>query len=79
MVFSEAEERATRAAKRVAAGTVWVNCFFVRELAAAWEAAPTPGLGREGGNWDFDSYCDVMNIARRKDHLPRSFSIGVGL
>jgi hypothetical protein len=21
------------------------------------------GVGREGGNWSFDSYCDVKNIA----------------
>ncbi|MGH7935279.1 MAG: aldehyde dehydrogenase family protein, partial [Candidatus Binataceae bacterium] len=34
MVFSRNERRAWRVASRVTAGSVWVNCFFVRDLAA---------------------------------------------
>ncbi|MGH7248098.1 MAG: aldehyde dehydrogenase family protein, partial [Pseudomonadota bacterium] len=34
MVFSRSEGRAMRLAQRLVAGSVWVNCFFVRELAA---------------------------------------------
>ena len=65
-IFSRSEERAMRLAKQVVAGTVWVNCFFVRELAAPFGGSRNSGIGREGGNWSFDFYCDVKNIAAMK-------------
>ncbi len=43
------------------AGTVWVNCFFVRDLAAPFGGARQSGIGREGGTWSFDFYADVKN------------------
>src|SRR5690606_29601019 len=54
-------ERAERVSKRLVAGTVWVNCFFVRDLRAPFGGARMSGIGREGGNWSFDFYCDVKN------------------
>jgi 5-carboxymethyl-2-hydroxymuconic-semialdehyde dehydrogenase len=66
VIFSKNEVRAMRMAKRVVAGTVWVNCFFVRELAAPFGGSRNSGIGREGGNWSFDFYCDVKNIAAMK-------------
>jgi len=66
VIFSKSEERAMRLAKRIVAGTVWVNCFFVRELAAPFGGSRNSGIGREGGNWSFDFYCDVKNIAAMK-------------
>jgi acyl-CoA reductase-like NAD-dependent aldehyde dehydrogenase len=66
MVFSRNQERAMRIASHVTAGTVWVNCFFVRELAAPFGGARNSGIGREGGNWSFDFFCDIKNIAALK-------------
>jgi len=63
MVFSKSEQRAMRIASQLVAGTVWVNCFFVRELAAPFGGSRDSGIGREGGNWSFDFFCDVKNIA----------------
>ena len=63
MIFSRNEERAMRLASQVVAGTVWVNCFFVRELAAPFGGSRDSGIGREGGTWSFDFYCDVKNVA----------------
>ncbi|WP_199931031.1 aldehyde dehydrogenase [Streptomyces sp. CB02923] len=54
-------ERADRVGARLVAGTVWVNCFFVRDLAAPFGGSRESGLGREGGDWSFDFYCDVKN------------------
>jgi aminomuconate-semialdehyde/2-hydroxymuconate-6-semialdehyde dehydrogenase len=65
-LFSKSEERAMRIAKQLVAGTVWVNCFFVRELAAPFGGSRDSGIGREGGNWSFDFYSDVKNIAALK-------------
>ncbi len=53
-------------AERVVAGTLWVNCFFIRELAAPFGGSRDSGIGREGGHWSFDFYCDVKNIAVKK-------------
>jgi 5-carboxymethyl-2-hydroxymuconic-semialdehyde dehydrogenase len=38
-----------------------VNCFFVRDLAAPFGGNGHSGIGREGGTWSFDFYCDVKN------------------
>jgi 5-carboxymethyl-2-hydroxymuconic-semialdehyde dehydrogenase len=53
-------------AERIVAGTLWVNCFFVRDLAAPFGGSRDSGIGREGGVWSFDFYCDVKNISVRK-------------
>jgi acyl-CoA reductase-like NAD-dependent aldehyde dehydrogenase len=66
VIFSRNEERAIRLARQVVAGTVWVNCFFVRDLSAPFGGSRNSGIGREGGNWSFDFYCDVKNIAASK-------------
>ena len=50
-----------RVAAQLDAGTVWVNCFFVRDLAAPFGGNGSSGIGREGGTWSFDFYCDVKN------------------
>ncbi len=73
-VFTGDEARARRIAARVRAGTVWVNCFFVRDLAAPFGGRGISGIGREGGEWSFDFYCDVKNVAVRRDgfELPKA-------
>jgi 5-carboxymethyl-2-hydroxymuconic-semialdehyde dehydrogenase len=63
MVYTRDEARARRVADRLVAGTVWVNCFFVRDLAAPFGGAKLSGIGREGGTWSFDFYCDVKNVS----------------
>ncbi|WP_018566118.1 aldehyde dehydrogenase [Streptomyces sp. PsTaAH-124] len=65
-------ERAARVTARLVAGTVWVNCFFVRDLKAPFGGSRHSGVGREGGTWSFDFYCDVKNTVTApkgfKDH-----------
>jgi len=53
--------RAERIAGQLVAGTVWVNCFFVRDLRAPFGGSRKSGIGREGGVWSFDFYADVKN------------------
>jgi aminomuconate-semialdehyde/2-hydroxymuconate-6-semialdehyde dehydrogenase len=55
------DARAEQVTSRVVAGTVWVNCFYVRDLRAPFGGSRESGIGREGGNWSFDFYCDVKN------------------
>ncbi|HUB41162.1 MAG TPA: aldehyde dehydrogenase [Streptosporangiaceae bacterium] len=60
-LFTSDRERAEQVASQLAAGTVWVNCFFVRDLRAPFGGARQSGIGREGGTWSFDFYADVKN------------------
>ncbi|MGY6025120.1 aldehyde dehydrogenase [Streptomyces spinosirectus] len=55
------QERAGRVTAQLVAGTVWVNCFFVRDLQAPFGGSRHSGVGREGGTWSFDFYCDLKN------------------
>lgn len=66
VVFTRDQARADRIAEALVAGTVWVNCFFVRDLSAPFGGSRQSGIGREGGHWSFDFYCDVKNIVHRK-------------
>ena len=66
VLFTTNEARAMRIASQVVAGTLWVNCFFVRDLAAPFGGSRSSGIGREGGSWSFDFYCDIKNISVRK-------------
>jgi aminomuconate-semialdehyde/2-hydroxymuconate-6-semialdehyde dehydrogenase len=54
-------ERAERVSARLSAGTVWVNCFFVRDLGAPFGGNGHSGIGREGGIHSFDFYCNIKN------------------
>ncbi|MBS1691472.1 MAG: aldehyde dehydrogenase [Actinobacteria bacterium] len=54
-------QRAERVSSALSAGTVWVNCFFVRDLGAPFGGNGQSGIGREGGTWSFDFYSDIKN------------------
>jgi aminomuconate-semialdehyde/2-hydroxymuconate-6-semialdehyde dehydrogenase len=54
-------ERAERVSAAINAGTVWINCFFVRDLGAPFGGNGRSGIGREGGIYSFDFYSDIKN------------------
>ena len=64
-LFTQDEAKARRISEAVVAGLVWVNCFFVRDLAQPFGGAKKSGIGREGGMWSFDFYCNIKNITHR--------------
>jgi 5-carboxymethyl-2-hydroxymuconic-semialdehyde dehydrogenase len=61
ILYTGDSARAERVSRRLIAGTVWVNCFFVRDLRAPFGGTKNSGIGREGGQWSFDFYADVKN------------------
>jgi len=67
MVYTGDAERAERVGNQLDAGTVWVNCFFVRNLASPFGGDGLSGIGREGGTWSFDFFCNVKNLSVRHD------------
>ncbi|HEX7992849.1 MAG TPA: aldehyde dehydrogenase, partial [Streptosporangiaceae bacterium] len=72
-LFTGDRVRADRIAGQLRAGTIWVNCFFVRDLRAPFGGAGQSGIGREGGTWSFDFYCDVKNTV----YAPAGWRAGV--
>ena len=68
IVYTGDPERAERVSSRLVAGTVWVNCFFVRDLQAPFGGSRNSGIGREGGTWSFDFYADVKNTVTSPEH-----------
>ncbi|MDO8645335.1 MAG: aldehyde dehydrogenase [Candidatus Planktophila sp.] len=61
VVVSGNHEHAEKITKNLVAGTIWVNCFFVRDLKAPFGGSKKSGIGRDGGTWSFDFYADVKN------------------
>ena len=66
-VFTGDDQRAGRVSARLTAGTVWVNCFFIRDLRAPFGGTGLSGIGREGGTWSFDFYSDIKNTVYAAD------------
>jgi aminomuconate-semialdehyde/2-hydroxymuconate-6-semialdehyde dehydrogenase len=68
MLFTENLSRAHRVSSRLRAGTVWVNCFFIRDLRTPFGGVGDSGVGREGGDFSREFFTEpkavVMQINR---------------
>jgi len=62
MVFTENARRAHRVARAVRAGTVWVNCYFVRDLRAPFGGFKDSGIGREGGKHSREFFTEAKTV-----------------
>jgi len=67
MVFTENLSRAHRVAAQLHAGTVWVNCFFIRDLRAPFGGFGESGIGREGGNFSRDFMTEPKAVVMQID------------
>lgn len=72
MLFTENLVRAHRFSAAVRVGTVWVNCFFIRDLRAPFGGVGASGVGREGGTFSREFFTEpkavVMQIAPPTPH-----------
>ena len=62
MVFTRDLSRAHRASAALRAGTVWVNCFFVRDLRAPFGGVGDSGIGREGGTFSREFFTEPKAV-----------------
>ncbi len=69
-----AVEHATAVAERVRTGFIWINSFGIRDLQAPFGGIKRSGVGREGGDWSFEFFCDVKDIVLPKKPFKASFS-----
>lgn len=65
---------ATAVAQCVRTGFIWVNSFGIRDLAAPFGGIKRSGVGREGGDWSFEFFCDVKDVIVPKKPFRASFS-----
>ena len=65
--------RAHRVASSVESGMTWVNSHNVRDLRTPFGGVKNSGLGREGGDYAFEFYCDVeaIHVAMGTHRIPR--------
>ncbi len=62
MVFTENLSRAHRVSEALRAGTVWVNCFFIRDLRARFGGVGASGVGREGGSFSREFFTEPKAV-----------------
>jgi betaine-aldehyde dehydrogenase/5-carboxymethyl-2-hydroxymuconic-semialdehyde dehydrogenase len=62
IVYTGSLGRADRVGRSLRAGTVWVNCFLVRDLTAPFGGMGSSGIGREGGDHALDFYSDLKTL-----------------
>jgi aminomuconate-semialdehyde/2-hydroxymuconate-6-semialdehyde dehydrogenase len=67
MVFTENLSRAHRVSAALRAGTVWVNCFFIRDLRAPFGGVGASGVGREGGEFSRDFFTEPKAVVMQID------------
>ena len=61
-IFTRDLQRAHRVARRIRAGIVWVNCWFVRDLRTPFGGMRESGIGREGGRFSLEFYSELKNV-----------------
>ena len=65
-VWTQNLTRAHRVAERINTGTVWVNCWLVRDLRVPFGGMKQSGVGREGGEEALRFFTEAKNICIAK-------------
>jgi len=61
-VWTESSGRTHRVSQQLDVGTVWVNCWMVRDLNVPFGGAKKSGIGREGLDDSLNFYTEVKTI-----------------
>lgn len=67
-VWTNNLSRAHRIAEHLRAGTVWINCWLVRDLRVPFGGVKQSGIGREGGEEALRFFTEPRNICLRYTH-----------
>src|SRR6266480_1284182 len=65
-VWTQNLSRAHRVAERISTGTVWVNCWLVRDLRVPFGGMKASGVGREGGEEALRFFTEPKNVCIAK-------------
>ena len=61
-VWTQNLNRAHRVAEQIHTGTVWVNCWLVRDLRVPFGGMKASGVGREGGTEALHFFTEAKNV-----------------
>ena len=70
-VWTNDLSRAHRMAEAITAGTVWINCWMIRDLSVPFGGMKNSGVGREGGEESLRFFTEPKNVCIR---VPRGTS-----
>ncbi len=65
MVWTTNLNTAHKVAHEVKTGTMWVNCFFVRDLRAPFGGYKDSGMGREGGAYSHEFFTEAKAVVMK--------------
>jgi aminomuconate-semialdehyde/2-hydroxymuconate-6-semialdehyde dehydrogenase len=68
-IWTENLGRAHRMAESVASGTIWINCWMVRDLRVPFGGTKASGVGREGGEEALRFFTEPKNVCI---HIPEA-------
>ncbi len=61
-ILTENLSRAHRVGRRLEAGLIWVNSWFLRDLRTSFGGSKSSGIGREGGAHSLEFYTERSNL-----------------
>ena len=72
-VWTNDIRRAHRVAHAIDTGMCWINSQNVRDLRTPFGGVKASGIGREGGDYAFEFYCDIeiVHVALGMHPIPR--------
>ena len=72
-VWTKDLQRAHRVAHALDTGMCWINSHNVRDLRVPFGGVKQSGIGREGGDYAFDFYCEteVVHVALGTHEIPK--------
>jgi len=65
-VWTTSEDRARRMSSAIDAGTVWVNCWLLRDLRVPFGGVKHSGVGREGGEEAMHFFTEAKTVCTAK-------------
>jgi acyl-CoA reductase-like NAD-dependent aldehyde dehydrogenase len=74
MVWTTNLDTAHRVARRVKTGTMWVNCYFERDLRAPFGGYKDSGIGREGGDHSYEFFTEAKAVVMKLVPRPVTFA-----
>lgn len=69
-IWTQDLSRAHRLADRIACGTIWINCWMLRDLRVPFGGMKSSGVGREGGEEAIRFFTEPKNVCIRIPEVP---------
>ncbi|MBT8485190.1 MAG: aldehyde dehydrogenase [Phycisphaerae bacterium] len=69
-VWTGSIDRGHRVAAELQAGTVWVNCWLLRDLRVPFGGMKSSGVGREGGDEAMHFFTEPKNVCIKRNERP---------